>query len=114
MDSEPLEEHLAPFLSTQNVLVFPLSILSVMFLLYGLYIPFVGASARVLSRQDNTISKLFLGCVITLFILATLETICEATQVIRQAIIEFSVAKTQNFGPLVDYLQHDTTKTILS
>ncbi|KAG7086091.1 hypothetical protein E1B28_003606 [Marasmius oreades] len=133
MDSETIEQRLAPYLSTRSILVYPITTLSVMFLLYGisvtsskkfrsspnlylpgLYIPLFGLSIRILWRRNNAISKLYLGFVITLFVLATLDNACVAAQLIRQALLTLSAAKTKDYGDLVSYLHEDNGKTALS
>ncbi|KAG7086036.1 hypothetical protein E1B28_003557 [Marasmius oreades] len=109
-----IEDRLAPYFSIRGILTYPIATLIVMFLLYGFYIAIFALSLRVLLRRNNPISRIYLALVITLFVLATLANICEATGLIQQAVLLLSVLKSKDYFRLIRYLQHDAGKTALS
>ncbi|KAG7098091.1 hypothetical protein E1B28_000065 [Marasmius oreades] len=105
------EEELAPFLSTRQIIVHPISTLSAMFLVYGFYILLFGIAVRSLARQLHRPNrKLFLCWTITLFALMTILVIIQAWSLIRQSIIDFDAAKSKDYLPLIWYNAHDMVK----
>ncbi|KAF9265097.1 hypothetical protein L218DRAFT_957781 [Marasmius fiardii PR-910] len=102
-----LEHILAPYLTAGQVITHPLSSLSVMFALYGIYVMVFGLAIRVLSRRDGPSSKLYMGWSISLFVLATLHTATYAWASSRETMISFKAATTKNYTPFLKYLNPD-------
>ncbi|KAJ8085606.1 hypothetical protein PM082_004424 [Marasmius tenuissimus] len=109
-----IKQALAPVFEGHAVIVSPISTLSVMFLVYGIYLVVFGLSIHVLCRPDRpNSSKLYLGCTISLFVLATAFVISTGWSAIRQTIICYDAIKTNNYIPLLEYLKGDSLKATL-
>ncbi|KAF9263148.1 hypothetical protein L218DRAFT_999804 [Marasmius fiardii PR-910] len=104
-------EHVAaPFLTFDEVVTLPLSTLSVMFVIYGIYIVIWGQAVRILYRPDGPSSKLYMGWTISLFVLATLYTATYVWGSSHQAAILFYGATKEDYSSLLNLL--DTDKMI--
>ncbi|KAG7086946.1 hypothetical protein E1B28_002863 [Marasmius oreades] len=124
-----LEQALAPFLSAGNILTAPISTLSVLFFIYGIYFwqyylnnmliststlgiyCFIfGLSIYVLFYQ-NTVHRLYKGGNIALFLLATIYTSVLTWGLSRQALIDLHAVTTKEYNPLILYLYGDDGET---
>ncbi|KAK1230633.1 hypothetical protein PQX77_006263 [Marasmius sp. AFHP31] len=111
-DGRSHKERVQPWLTTQQVIVFPISTLSLMFLTYGVYIMIFGLSIRVLTRRrDNPAPKLYLWCTIVLFVLDTIFVALDAVGYIQGTLVKFDALKNENWDRLFWYLRHDALKT---
>ena len=73
-----------------------------------------GLSIHVLCRADRpNSSKLYLGCTISLFVLATIFVVFTGWAEIRQAIICYDAIKTNDYLPLLRYLKGNSLKATL-
>ncbi|KAF9265057.1 hypothetical protein L218DRAFT_986620 [Marasmius fiardii PR-910] len=98
---------LAPFLIAEQVITRPLSTLSVMFAIYGIYVMVFGLAIRVLSRRDGPSSRLYMGWSINLFVLSTLFVAMHTRGTSREMMIEVEAAATKNYTPFLKYLRFD-------
>ncbi|KAG7094239.1 hypothetical protein E1B28_007844 [Marasmius oreades] len=101
----------APFISAEGILTQPIATLSVTFFLYGIYSAMFGLSIHVLFRRNSNDHKLYTGCAIALFTLATIYTSIETWGVSRQTFIGFHSATTGDYAPLVQYLKGDDRRS---
>ncbi|KAL0061355.1 hypothetical protein AAF712_011813 [Marasmius tenuissimus] len=107
------EEKVAPFLTVSEVIAKPMSSLSAMFFVYGMYLVLFVFTVRILYGQlGQPNRKLYFGWTIALFVLATIRIIIDAWSTPRQSIIEFRAATTKDYQPLLQYWRHDRMKTI--
>ncbi|KAK7032481.1 hypothetical protein VNI00_013049 [Paramarasmius palmivorus] len=112
-DNESLEEHLAPYVSVENVIVQPVSTVSTMLFCHGIYLMIFGVCLHVLlRRREQPNRKLYLGWTISLFILATTLVVIQAYILIRQSVLQFTWAKKQDWESLLVYVQTDRLVTI--
>ncbi|KAF9265044.1 hypothetical protein L218DRAFT_957714 [Marasmius fiardii PR-910] len=102
-----LERILASYLTAERVITNPLSTLSVMFAIYGIYVMAFGLAIHTLSRRDGPSSRLYMGWSISLFVLATLFVAINAWGLSRQTMIQFKAATTKNYTPFQKYLRFD-------
>ncbi|KAJ8087395.1 hypothetical protein PM082_006225 [Marasmius tenuissimus] len=91
-----------PELSSMNVITRTVSTLSVMFLVYGIYLMVFGASIKTTWRDKARVpnSALYLGGTVSLFVLATIANAIETWELVRQATIEHEATRTQQFEEL--------------
>uniref|UniRef100_A0A0W0G8P9 Uncharacterized protein n=1 Tax=Moniliophthora roreri TaxID=221103 RepID=A0A0W0G8P9_MONRR len=110
---ESLEEHLAPYVSIENVIVQPVSTVSTMLFVHGIYIMIFGACLHILlQRRGQPNQKLHLGWTISLFVLSTMLVVLQAYILIRQSILQFTWAKNRDWESLLEYVQTDRAVTI--
>ncbi|KAL0059265.1 hypothetical protein AAF712_014015, partial [Marasmius tenuissimus] len=104
---------LEPYLTSYHVIVYPTLTLSLMTLVYGVYIPtFITAIHSLVTRRKALPSShIYLIGSISLFVLATLFTGAEAWGLTRQAVIEFDAAKTRDYNRFLQYRIQDNLKT---
>ncbi|KAF9256572.1 hypothetical protein L218DRAFT_191657 [Marasmius fiardii PR-910] len=107
-----LERILAPYLTAEQVITHPLSTLSMMFAIYGIYVMVFGLAIRVLSRRDRPLSGLYMGLSISLFVLATLGMATCAWGLSWQTMIKFKAATTKDYTPFLKYLNSDERKSL--
>uniref|UniRef100_A0A0W0G6F1 Uncharacterized protein n=1 Tax=Moniliophthora roreri TaxID=221103 RepID=A0A0W0G6F1_MONRR len=116
--SSPIPEEFADFLSAKTSIVLPISSLSAMYFVYGFYILLFGAyiytnfsRQRPVGEQPN--SRLYLSLTLTLFVLATVYVVAYTIEVVSRSIVFFTVLETRNYRLLVNYLLHDSEKTVV-
>ncbi|KAJ8073049.1 hypothetical protein PM082_019917 [Marasmius tenuissimus] len=104
---------LEPYLTSYHVIVYPTLTLSLMTLVYGVYIPtFISAIHSLVTRgKALPSSNIYLIGSISLFILATLFAGTEAWGLTRQAVVEFDTAKTKDYDRFLQYRIKDGLKT---
>ncbi|KAF9256583.1 hypothetical protein L218DRAFT_192192 [Marasmius fiardii PR-910] len=107
-----LERILAPYLTAEQVITNPLTTLSIMFAIYGIYVMVFGLAIRVLSRRDRPFSGLYMGLSISLFVLTTLGMPTYAWGLSRQTMIVFKAATTKDYTPLLKYINSDERKSL--
>ncbi|KAK1219997.1 hypothetical protein PQX77_017259 [Marasmius sp. AFHP31] len=114
MSSNSNKQYVLHWLTTQNVIVKPISTLSVMYITYGVYIIIFGLSIHVLAKRKSTVSpsKLYMWCTVSLFALNTVGVAVNSLGYIHQAIVEFEALKAEDWDGLRQYLRRDTTKTV--
>ncbi|KAJ8092864.1 hypothetical protein PM082_023497 [Marasmius tenuissimus] len=108
-----IEEQIAPFLSFQACVVQTVSTLSVLCLVYGIYMVIFGLAIRVLYRCDTPSSKLYLGFTLVLFALTTFANVMAIWKNIAVSRHTFDVVKTKEYQRLVDYLAHDQALNVI-
>ncbi|KAK7028072.1 hypothetical protein VNI00_015023 [Paramarasmius palmivorus] len=116
MSSEPqgpsLEELLGPFLTVEQVVILPITTLSVMYLVYGIYIVFSGQCIHELVvNRDRPNRRLYLGWTISLFVMITITDAFFTVNYVQQTIYDFNAAKTGDLIPLLDFNLHNSLKT---
>ncbi|ESK89760.1 hypothetical protein Moror_16843 [Moniliophthora roreri MCA 2997] len=101
------------YLTVSRSLVMPMSSLSAMFFVYGLYTALFISYIRILRcrRRRNQAKTLYFWPTIALFFLATLVVIGETIYRSIGAYITFNAVQTKNFKALKHYLRHDPRKT---
>ncbi|KAJ8085684.1 hypothetical protein PM082_004502 [Marasmius tenuissimus] len=111
MSSETeMEQTLEPFTSVQVVIVQPIATLSVLFLVYGMYIIIFGLSLNVLwRRRDSTASKVYMKWIIVLFVLTNIYDAVTTWIYISQTLVAFNAVKTKDYMPLIESLAGDTS-----
>ncbi|KAF9255176.1 hypothetical protein L218DRAFT_1081974 [Marasmius fiardii PR-910] len=102
--ADDVEHIVAPFLTVDEVITQPLSSLSAMFAVYGIYVVVFGLSVHILYHHDGAASKLHMGWTMSLFVLATLYTATYVWGISQQAMIYFNATTTKNYVPLFKYL----------
>ncbi|KAG7100281.1 hypothetical protein E1B28_002054 [Marasmius oreades] len=107
-----LEEFVAPFITVQEVVVGPIATLSLMLVVYGMYAIIFGFCVNILFQRKTSKLGLYLACTIALFVLANIYVWSVVWGMVRQTIIYFQAAKTQDYEPLAEYLVHDNRKTV--
>ncbi|ESK86773.1 hypothetical protein Moror_15151 [Moniliophthora roreri MCA 2997] len=113
-NSSITEEDIAPFDSITNVLAEPMASLTVILYIYGIYTVLFIISLRVLiCRQDRPNRALYMFFTIALFALTSAYNIVEIFSYARQATLEFTFIKNQDWASWLAYLNHDNVKTIL-
>ncbi|KAL0058065.1 hypothetical protein AAF712_015279, partial [Marasmius tenuissimus] len=114
MASNSNKEYVLHWLTTQNVIVKPISTLSVMYITYGVYLIIFGLSIHVLAKRRSTVSpsKLYMWCTVSLFALNTVGVAVNSLGYIHQAIVEFEALRDEDWNGLRQYLRRDTTKTV--
>ncbi|KAK1217161.1 hypothetical protein PQX77_020193 [Marasmius sp. AFHP31] len=111
MSSEmEMEQTLEPFTSAEIVIVQPISTLSVLFLVYGMYIIIFGLSLNVLwRRRDSAASKVYMKWIIVLFVLTNIYNAVTTWINISQTLVAFNAVKTKDYVPLIESLAGDTS-----
>ncbi|KAK1226998.1 hypothetical protein PQX77_010007 [Marasmius sp. AFHP31] len=104
-DTENLEQKLEPYTTVQLVIVRPIATLSVLFLVYGMYVIIFGLSLNVLwRRRSNATLKQYMRCIIVLFVLTNIYDAATTSISISQTLVAFNAVKTKNYGPLQENL----------
>ncbi|KAG7085894.1 hypothetical protein E1B28_003428 [Marasmius oreades] len=105
---------LEPYLTPYHVIIYPTLTLTLMTLIYGVYIPtFISAVHSLVSRRKALASSnVYLIGSVSLFVLATLFTATEVWGLTRQAVIEFDAAKTRDYDRFRQYRIQDDAKTV--
>uniref|UniRef100_A0A0W0FWL0 Uncharacterized protein n=1 Tax=Moniliophthora roreri TaxID=221103 RepID=A0A0W0FWL0_MONRR len=114
-NSSVTEEDIAPFNSVTTILVQPMVNLTLMFYVYGLYTVLFIISLHVLVHQKDRLNRaLYMSFTITLFTLTSAFNIVETFFYARQATLEFTFTKNQDWASFLGYLEHDNVGTILA
>ncbi|KAK1216594.1 hypothetical protein PQX77_020768 [Marasmius sp. AFHP31] len=92
------------YTSVGNVIVYPISTLSVMSLVYGVYIIIFGLSLDVLWHRSSPASKAYTRWIIALFVLNTISNASIGWLQIGQALDEFHPIKTSDYIPYLEDL----------
>ncbi|KAK7032482.1 hypothetical protein VNI00_013050 [Paramarasmius palmivorus] len=109
-----VEGQVLTFLTVGNIIIEPISTLSVMFFIYGVYAILFGICIRILCRRQGRPNlNLYLFWTITLFALTTVANVLETFDYIQEASREFQGALTREYYPVWVYLHHDTLKSTL-
>ncbi|KAK1224817.1 hypothetical protein PQX77_012263 [Marasmius sp. AFHP31] len=97
-EEEKAQRVMEPFTTVQQVIVQPTATLSMMFLVYGMYIIIFGTSLNVLwHRRESSASKAYMNWIIALFVLTAIHNATEAWINIDQTIVTFNAVKTNNY-----------------
>ncbi|KAG7086146.1 hypothetical protein E1B28_002105 [Marasmius oreades] len=108
---DDLKNSLEPYMTMAQVLVLPISTVSVLYFIYVVF----GLSIHVLYFHHNgSTSKLYLGCTIALFLLATIYIAMNTWGNFLEAVVLFSAASSKDYTPLVMYLEGDVQKGVWS
>ncbi|KAL0059385.1 hypothetical protein AAF712_013863 [Marasmius tenuissimus] len=108
-----VEQIVAPYTTVQTGVVQTVTTLSVLFLIYGIYIMLFGLAMRILLRRGTPSSGLYLGFTVSLFVLATVDNLFIVWGLIQDSTIIFNAIKTRNYSRLLNHLRHDRVKTAL-
>ncbi|EEB97115.1 hypothetical protein MPER_03627, partial [Moniliophthora perniciosa FA553] len=104
-NSSVTEEDIAPFDSVTNILVEPMSSLTVMFYVYGIYtVLFIISLHILIHRKNRPNHRLYMFFTITLFTLTSAHNIHETFGFIQQAILEITFTKNQDWASFLAYL----------
>ncbi|THU81271.1 hypothetical protein K435DRAFT_972404 [Dendrothele bispora CBS 962.96] len=104
------DNQLEPFLSVEASITEPLSTLSLMFFIYGIYVMIFGQCMRALYRSPNRPNtRFYLIGSVTLFVLGTIRNVAEAWLIARQAVMYHKAARTGVTDELVGYLVNGDT-----
>ncbi|ESK83289.1 hypothetical protein Moror_15042 [Moniliophthora roreri MCA 2997] len=113
--SSSIPEEYAGLFSVQSIILLPVSTLSVMYFVYGLYVLLFGTWVYMLrSRQndnDRFNHKSNFIVMVALFVLTTMVIIDQTMVRVRDAIILFTAFRTGDYGPLNAYFISDVEKT---
>ncbi|KAF9258327.1 hypothetical protein L218DRAFT_990613 [Marasmius fiardii PR-910] len=107
-----LEQILAPWFTTEVMIVQPVASLTVTWFVYGFYIGLFIVALNNLYKYHPANHNLYLTWTILLFFLCTLNNIVETWYRVRQAIKIYTGEHTKDYPPLLAYAQHDTIKTV--
>ncbi|KAK1217958.1 hypothetical protein PQX77_019365 [Marasmius sp. AFHP31] len=87
-EQEKAQRVMEPFTTVQQVIIQPTATLSMMFLVYGMYIIIFGASLNVLwHRRESSASKAYMKWIVALFVLTAIHNATEAWINIDQTIV---------------------------
>ncbi|ESK87659.1 hypothetical protein Moror_1901 [Moniliophthora roreri MCA 2997] len=106
-------------LSVQDTVILSITTLSGMYFVYGLYILLFGAAVYMMRSRHQCNERLnwslYLSLTVILFVFSTAFVVVITIIGVHRSIIYFTIAKTRDYEPLVDYwrLLHDTYKTVL-
>ncbi|KAG7088998.1 hypothetical protein E1B28_012944 [Marasmius oreades] len=109
------EESLAPFLTVVRIAVAPMSTLLLTVFVYGIYVMVFGRCLQILlarRKEDRPNQILYLGWTTGLFLQATTMVAFEILTEVRQSILVFNALSTRNYDTFIQYLMHDTLKTV--
>uniref|UniRef100_A0A0W0FIY4 Uncharacterized protein n=1 Tax=Moniliophthora roreri TaxID=221103 RepID=A0A0W0FIY4_MONRR len=109
------EEDIAPFNTVTAVLVQPMANLTVMLYVYGIYTVLFIISLHILThKQDRPNRRLYIFFTTALFTLTSLHNIILTFNLARQATLEFTFTKNQDWASYLAYLSHDNVKAIIA
>uniref|UniRef100_A0A0W0FZV2 Uncharacterized protein n=1 Tax=Moniliophthora roreri TaxID=221103 RepID=A0A0W0FZV2_MONRR len=112
-NSSVTEEDIAPFDSITTILVQPMANLTVMLYVYGIYTVLFIISLHILIHKKERPNKaLYMFFTIVLFTLTSAMNIVETFLYARQATLEFTFTKNQDWASWLAYLRQDNVKTI--
>ncbi|ESK81228.1 hypothetical protein Moror_14432 [Moniliophthora roreri MCA 2997] len=113
-NSSVTEEDITPFNIVTTILVQPMVNLTVMFYVYGIYtILFIISLHILIHRQDCPNRVLYMFFTIALFTLTSANNIVLTFDYARQAILEFTFTKNQDWESFLAYLQLDAVGPII-
>ncbi|KAK1220458.1 hypothetical protein PQX77_016776 [Marasmius sp. AFHP31] len=105
---EIAKQALEPFTSIEQVIVYPISTLLVMFLMYGMYIIIFGLSLNVLwQRRESSASKSYLRWIITLFVLITINNAGILWNQMGQTLDSFNAVERSDYIPFFNIFTSD-------
>ncbi|KAK1220468.1 hypothetical protein PQX77_016761 [Marasmius sp. AFHP31] len=106
-----LAEALAPFLAVNQVVVKPVSTLSLVYFIYGFYAALFSFCLHTLTRPEKkgerSNRKCHLGWVVSLFLLASTTVVFYTVFHIHDSLFGFAAVKTKDYEPFIDYLNGD-------
>ncbi|ESK84254.1 hypothetical protein Moror_3793 [Moniliophthora roreri MCA 2997] len=112
-----LSDELGAYTTVNEVIVFPISTLSVMYFIYGFYVLLFGVCFYMMRRQgpdgEHLNASLYLWLATILFMLTTIFIVAYTMSQIYQTLVFFTAAKTGNYERLAQYLARDVEKTAL-
>ncbi|EEB89097.1 hypothetical protein MPER_12850 [Moniliophthora perniciosa FA553] len=112
-----LSDELGVYTTANEVIVFPISTLSVMYSIYGFYVLLFGVCFHMMRRQgpdgEQLNASLYLWLAIILFLLTTIFVVAYTMSQIHQTLVFFAAAKTGDYERLAQYLTRDVEKTAL-
>ncbi|ESK84257.1 hypothetical protein Moror_3796 [Moniliophthora roreri MCA 2997] len=113
--SSTIPKELTDILSVERIIVGPISTLSAMYCVYGLYILLFGAAVYLMrSRQRGDESKFnckfYLSLTVILFVLCTMFVVDYTIQNLLEPVIFFTAVKTGDFKPFMDYAKNSVVK----
>ncbi|KAJ8095440.1 hypothetical protein PM082_023210 [Marasmius tenuissimus] len=104
-EQENAKQAVEAYTSIGQVIVLPIGTLSVMFLVYGMYIILFGVSLNILwHRRESSASKAFMRWIIALFILTTIYNATTVWISMDQTLMTFNAVKTNNYIPFFNTL----------
>ncbi|KAK1216592.1 hypothetical protein PQX77_020766 [Marasmius sp. AFHP31] len=104
-EQEIAKQALETYTSVGYVIVLPISTLSVMFLVYGIYIILFGLSLNVLwHRHETSASIWYMRWTIALFVLSTIFNASVVWMYMGQTLDEFIAVKTSDYIPYFEVL----------
>ncbi|ESK87375.1 hypothetical protein Moror_11695 [Moniliophthora roreri MCA 2997] len=113
-NSSITEEDIAPLNTVTAILVWPMVNLTVMLYIYGIYTVLFIISLQILIHRHNRPNRgLYIFFTTMLFTLTTLHNIVFAFSLARQATLEFTWTKNQDWASWLAYMNHDNVKTII-
>ncbi|ESK85685.1 hypothetical protein Moror_9912 [Moniliophthora roreri MCA 2997] len=113
-NSSITEEDIAPFDTITAILVLPMTNLTVMLYVYGVYTVLFIISLRILiRRRDRQNRILYIFFTIALFTFTTALNTVNTFSYAEQATRMFTFTKNQDWASFLAYLHHDNTKTII-
>ncbi|KAK1215258.1 hypothetical protein PQX77_022143, partial [Marasmius sp. AFHP31] len=99
-EQEMAKEALEAYTSVGQVIVVPISTMSVMFLVYGMYIIIFGLSLNILwRRRESPASKSYMRWIIILFVLTTIYNATVVWIEIDQTLDTFKAVKVDDYIP---------------
>lgn len=104
MSSSLIDKYFGPFVSAGSIITGPIATLATMFLVYGIYCVVFGLSIQALFWHKTSIHKLYKGCSVALFVLATISVAVNTWGISQQALLCFHAATTKDYLPLIKYL----------
>ncbi|KAJ8085612.1 hypothetical protein PM082_004430 [Marasmius tenuissimus] len=99
-EQEVAKKALEPYTSVGTIIVEPIATLSVLFLVYGMYIIIFGLSLNVLwHRRESAASRSYMKWIIALFVLTTIYNASIVWTQMDQALELFNGVKENNYIP---------------
>ncbi|KAK7040899.1 hypothetical protein VNI00_009495 [Paramarasmius palmivorus] len=103
MDS-PIPEELAPYLTVEKTIILPISSLSAMYFVYGIYVLLFGTYLYMMRKREKGANQLYLWLTVALFVLTTIFVVFYTIQSVNLSIILFDTVKDGDYVSLARYL----------
>ncbi|ESK93816.1 hypothetical protein Moror_13066 [Moniliophthora roreri MCA 2997] len=85
---------------TTSEIIFPLTTLSTMYLVYGVYASLFGACVCLLRRRDERQSRqLYFFWIVLLFLLSTIFVVTQTVVSVLDTVVYFTAIKTRDYSP---------------
>ncbi|EEB99423.1 hypothetical protein MPER_00905, partial [Moniliophthora perniciosa FA553] len=117
--SSTIPEELAPLLSVQRTVVFPIATFSALYFFYGLYVVLFGACVHMMRSRhpgDEKLNRnLYLSLTVLLFVFSTIYVVVYTIDESTGSIVRFNAVETHEYQPLEDlYTTNIEETTFLS